>query len=31
VLRHAQFRAGAWRHVVLYSRLRSDSQVEPIV
>lgn len=24
VLRHAQFRAGEWRDVVLYSRLRSD-------
>jgi RimJ/RimL family protein N-acetyltransferase len=24
VLRHAQFRAGAWRDVVLYSRLRHD-------
>ena len=24
VLRHAQFRAGAWRDVVLYSRLRGD-------
>lgn len=24
VLRHAQFRAGQWRDVVLYSRLRSD-------
>ncbi len=24
VLRHAQFRAGAWRDIVLYSRLRGD-------
>jgi RimJ/RimL family protein N-acetyltransferase len=24
VLRHAQFRAGEWRDIVLYSRLRSD-------
>lgn len=24
VLRHAQFRAGAWRDVFLYSRLRRD-------
>lgn len=27
VLRHAQFRAGAWRDVVLYSRLRSDPHI----
>jgi RimJ/RimL family protein N-acetyltransferase len=24
VLRHAQFRAGRWRHVMMYSRLRGD-------
>jgi RimJ/RimL family protein N-acetyltransferase len=25
VLRHAQFRAGAWRDLVLFSRIRSDA------
>jgi RimJ/RimL family protein N-acetyltransferase len=24
IMRHAQFRAGAWRDIILYSRLRSD-------
>ena len=28
VLRHAQFRAGEWRDVVLYSRLRHDPDAE---
>ncbi len=27
ILRHAQFRAGAWRDIVLFSRLRHDPAV----
>lgn len=29
VLRHAQFRCGEWRDVVLFSRLRGDGEVTP--
>jgi RimJ/RimL family protein N-acetyltransferase len=29
VLRHAQYRAGSWRDVVLYGRLRHDPPADP--